>query len=639
MRRKILVVEDEFIVANDLSIMLGKAGYEVCDIADSVEEAREIITRQNPQMVLVDIYLKGKLTGIDLAKYLSDQQIAFIYLSANTNQKVLEAAKATQPYGFMVKPFRENDVLVSLEIAQYLHEQKMLTMRANEQMLQSALKDVLAEKIDWNERFLKIAKTLQPYLPFDYLAITTKDLATLPYNGICFLRTGFNDYQVVGINELMNISGLKKDQVLKLREVSDAYDNSLYYNDERFSECCKLDPSKRFVANTFGMKSNLMMSLPITGWPDLSFSFYSRKSNIYTNSHLTLVNKLNRPLSAGIEVALSTYNNLPRQENRQNPPAKGFDGLIGSSHLLLTALDHLTLVAPTESAVLLLGESGTGKERFAKSIHSRSVRQNKQFIVVNCAALPAQLVESELFGHEKGAFTGAVDRRVGKFEQASGGTIFLDEIGELPLESQAKLLRVLQEKEIERLGGKETVKVDVRVIAATNCNLEKEIASGKFRLDLYYRLNIFPIVLPALRDRKDDIPELAEFFMQKYAERAGKKEMSISQEALNELARYSWPGNVRELEHLIERNVLLSRGNLIDAISLPGVNNASPDPELIEKVKTIDDNEREYILSMLKKCNGRVSGPGGAAELLDVPSTTLNSKMKRLGITRKHVGS
>ncbi|MGY4384361.1 transcriptional regulator with GAF, ATPase, and Fis domain [Pedobacter sp. UYP24] len=295
-------------------------------------------------------------------------------------------------------------------------------------------------------------------------------------------------------------------------------------------------------------------------------------------------------------------------------------------------------MGPTETSVLLLGESGTGKERFAKPIQALSARSNKPFIVVNCAALPVQLVESELFGHEKGAFTGASDRRTGKFEQASGGTIFLDEIGEMPLKSQSKLLRVLQEKEVERLGGKEAVKINVRIIAATNCNLEKEVAAGRFRLDLYYRLNIFPIVLPALRDRKEDIAELAEFFLLKYADRVGKKELALSPQALNDLSAYNWPGNVRELEHLIERNVLLTRGNVIERIHLPLVKTETGTSNTDDRIKSIDDNEREYIISVLKKCNGRISGPGGAAELLGVPSTTLNSKIKRLGITRKFTG-
>lgn len=648
MSQRILIVEDEFIVANDLSFILEKAGYDVCGIADSVDEARGIIKQYKPQLVLLDIHLQGTLTGIDLAKELAEENIAFVYLSANSNQKILEQAKATNPYGFMVKPFREKDVLVSLQIAQYLHEQNMTTKRNNELLLQNSLNDIIGDSIDWDQKLLRIAKALQPHIPFDYLAIGMKNLGSIPYEGLSYLRLSFNEYQTIGIDELLNITGVKRNELLKLQEPADEDKRSAWYNDADFTKLIQQNPAKKLIAKTFQMASNLVMYIPVAGQPGFTFSFYSRKADAYNNKHLTLVNRLQRSLSAAIEGISGSEKSTSIRSVVREVPVKtesktGFEGIIGSSHLMLTALDHLSLVAPTETSVLILGESGTGKERFAKCIHQLSPRSKKQLVVVNCAALPTHLIESELFGHEKGAFTGAVDKRAGKFEQASGGTIFLDEIGELPLESQAKLLRVLQEKEVEKLGGKETIKVDVRIIAATNCNLEKEVAAGKFRLDLYYRLNIFPIMLPALRERKDDIPVLAEHFIEKYSAMAGRPKLTLSKQALTDLMNYSWPGNVRELEHLIERNVLLTRGNVIERMSLPGVVPSAiipADAVIIQngqKVKSIDENERDYILAILKKCNGRIAGPGGAAELLDVPSTTLNSKMKRLGITRKHV--
>ncbi|WP_114938398.1 sigma 54-interacting response regulator [Mucilaginibacter endophyticus] len=648
MSQRILIVEDEFIVANDLSFILEKAGYDICGIADSVEEAREIIKLNKPQLVLLDIHLQGELTGIDLAKELAEENIAFVYLSANSNQKILEEAKATNPYGFMVKPFREKDVLVSLQIAQYLHEQNMTTKRNNELTLQNSLNDIIGDSTEWDQKLLRIAKALQPHISFDYLAIGMKNLGPIPYEGSSYLRLSFNEYQTIGIDELLNITGLKRNELLKLQEAADEDKRSAWYNDADFTRLIQQNPAKKLIAKTFQMASNLVMYIPVAGQPGFTFSFYSRKADAYSNKHLALANRLQRSLSAAIEGIMKQADNVAiRPATKKEVPIKtesksGFEGIIGSSHLMLTALDHLSLVAPTETSVLILGESGTGKERFAKCIHQLSPRSKKQLVVVNCAALPTHLIESELFGHEKGAFTGAVDKRAGKFEQASGGTIFLDEIGELPLESQAKLLRVLQEKEVEKLGGRETIKVDVRVIAATNCNLEKEVAAGKFRLDLYYRLNIFPIILPSLRERKDDIPVLAEHFIEKYSAMAGRPKLTLSKQALADLMNYNWPGNVRELEHLIERNVLLTRGNVIERIMLPGIIPSSVTPaasvvSIGDKVKSIDENERDYILAILKKCNGRIAGPGGAAELLDVPSTTLNSKMKRLGITRKHV--
>jgi transcriptional regulator with GAF, ATPase, and Fis domain len=305
---------------------------------------------------------------------------------------------------------------------------------------------------------------------------------------------------------------------------------------------------------------------------------------------------------------------------------------------LLHVFDHISQVAPSDTSVLILGESGTGKEKIADCIHNLSPRKGKPFIKVNCAALPATLIESELFGHEKGAFTGADDKRTGKFERANGGTIFLDEVGEMPVGLQVKLLRVLQEKEIERIGGRDTIKVDVRIIAATNKNLEKEVADGHFRLDLYYRLNVFPVTLPALRDRKEDIPALAYHFMNYYNHKAGKKISGIAEKVLRKMMTYNWPGNIRELEHLIERSVLLAKGTVIEDILLPTVEKkdgiAVPEDN---SMKTIVENERDYIISVLKKCNGRIWGPGAAAEILNINPSTLKSKMKKLGIKKEYI--
>jgi transcriptional regulator with GAF, ATPase, and Fis domain len=266
-------------------------------------------------------------------------------------------------------------------------------------------------------------------------------------------------------------------------------------------------------------------------------------------------------------------------------------------------------------------------------IHEHSLRKGKPLIKVNCSALPASLIESELFGHEKGAFTGATDRRLGKFEQADKGTIFLDEIGDMPMDLQVKLLRVLQEKEIERVGGKETIKIDVRIIAATNHNLEKEVSDGRFRIDLYYRLNVFPIIVPPLRERKEDIPLLAEHFIKLFAKRNGKKIDNISENALKKLISYSWPGNIRELEHLMERTVLLSENNIVDEVTLP----VSAEAFVVQndrRVKTIEEVEIDHIKSVLHMCNGKIAGPGGAAELLGLPYSTLVSKIKKLGIKK-----
>ena len=332
-----------------------------------------------------------------------------------------------------------------------------------------------------------------------------------------------------------------------------------------------------------------------------------------------------------------------------------FDEIIGQSPALMDALEKVKRVAKTDTSVLIAGETGTGKELIARAIHSVSHRHNKPLIKLNCAALPSALVESELFGHEKGAFSGAISRRVGRFELAHGGTIFLDEIGEVPLDVQVKLLRVLQEREFERVGGTDSIKVDVRVIAATNRNLLKAIREGKFRDDLYYRLNVFPIALPPLRDRQGDVPLLVHFLVARFAARVGVRIESVGKATMERLNRYAWPGNIRELENVLERAVILSNGPTLEiepdvfaaataerAEAADSPNSlvresdhfiASGGPES-QPGETLESNERHHILAMLEKTGWVVDGPHGAAKILSLHPSTLRSRMKKLGIVR-----
>jgi DNA-binding NtrC family response regulator len=451
MGKKVLIVEDGFVEANNLRMILEKANFEVPAIATSYDDAIKCLQDKRPDLVLLDIFLKGKKTGIDVAHTLNEKSIAFVYLSANSNSTTLSAAKQTQPYGFLVKPFREKDILITLDIAHYLHEQK--------------------EKLRQRENFL------------------------------------------------------------------------------------------------------------------------------------------------------ATF-----------PKAATFTGIIGEGEALKRMLQLVQIVAPTDTSVLLLGESGTGKEGLADAIHYNSRRKNKPFIKVNCAALPPNLIESELFGHERGAFTGAGDQRIGKFEQAAGGTIFLDEIGEMPVDLQVRLLRVLQEKEIERVGGKGSISLDIRVIAATNKDLEKEVAEGRFRMDLYYRLHVFPIQLPALRERSEDIPLLAVHFVARFCTMHQLAPKSIAEKAIKPLLSYAWPGNIRELENVIERSVLLNPGNIIQHIVLPDKKVGAASLPNFQTVQTIEEMEIEHIKTVLERCKGKISGSGGAAELLSMPYSTLISKIRKLGI-------
>lgn len=309
-----------------------------------------------------------------------------------------------------------------------------------------------------------------------------------------------------------------------------------------------------------------------------------------------------------------------------------FEEIIGQTKAIRKVNRNIETVAPTDANVLILGETGTGKELVARALHNLSKRKSRALIKLNCAAIPSGLVESELFGHEKGAFTGALAQKIGRFELADKGTIFLDEIGEMPLDLQPKLLRVLQEGEFERVGGSRTFKVDVRVIAATNRNLEDAVRAGRFREDLYYRLNVFPISLPSLRERRDDIHLLVQYFVAKYGARLGKKIDQIPRKLLDQLATHAWPGNIRELENVIERAVIVSRDSALELGET-----LAPRPAITQEAPpllTLEELERSHISAILKLVGGRVSGDGGAADILGMKPTTLESRMKKLGVSR-----
>jgi formate hydrogenlyase transcriptional activator len=312
-----------------------------------------------------------------------------------------------------------------------------------------------------------------------------------------------------------------------------------------------------------------------------------------------------------------------------------FEEIVGSSEALRLVLRQVSKVAPMDSTVLILGETGTGKELIARAIHNRSKRSSRAFIRVNCAAIPASLIASELFGHEKGSFTGALQRRLGRFESADGGTIFLDEVGELPAETQVALLRVLQEREFERIGGNQTISIDVRVLAATNRDLSAAVAEGTFRRDLFYRLNVFPIRLPALRERVDDIQLLVEYLIDRYAQKAGKKIRNITKDTLALFQSYEWPGNIRELQNVIERAVILCDGETlsVDEAWLTPADTKSAVAS-VQLIPGLAERERQMIESALQDCKGLISGPTGAAARLGIPRQTLVSKITKLGINR-----
>jgi formate hydrogenlyase transcriptional activator len=335
---------------------------------------------------------------------------------------------------------------------------------------------------------------------------------------------------------------------------------------------------------------------------------------------------------------LEAENTYLQQEIKLN---NNFEEIVSTSQAFRKVLEKVEQVANTSATVLILGESGTGKELIARAIHSVSTRCKRPLVKVNCAALPANLIESELFGHEKGAFTGAVAQKIGRFELANSGTLFLDEIGDLPIELQAKLLRALQEGEFERLGSTKTIKVDVRVIAATNRDLKTSVSEKEFRADLYYRLNVFPIHCPPLRERKEDIPYLVNHFCKKYGAKFSKKVKGISKSALETIMHYDWPGNVRELENIIERGVIVSNGNALESgewlpsPSITSIPSTKKNDAKHQSAQSIQDVERQHIESVLIKTNWKIRGDNGAAKILNLNPTTLEARMKKLGISRQ----
>ena len=312
-----------------------------------------------------------------------------------------------------------------------------------------------------------------------------------------------------------------------------------------------------------------------------------------------------------------------------------FEEIVGSSQSLRNVLAAIDRVAPTDSTVLITGQTGTGKELIAHAIHRRSPRSGRALVKVNCAALPSELIASELFGHEKGAFTGALQQRIGRFEAANGGTIFLDEIGELTPEMQIALLRVLQEKEFERVGGNRTIQADVRVIAATNRDLQRHVAEGRFRADLYYRLNVFPIHAPSLKERIDDIPILVDYFISRFATRMGKRIRQIDRRTLEAFERYSWPGNIRELQNVIERGVILADSEVfrLEPGTLPKDSQNGSEAPTSESSDT-REQQKARIEAVLKETRGRIAGPDGAAARLGIPASTLESRIKTLKINK-----
>lgn len=398
-------------------------------------------------------------------------------------------------------------------------------------------------------------------------------------------------------------------------------------------------PERAYIESV-GILSCMLCPLVVRGTPYGFLAIGNRRRNAFSERDLAFAEQIGFHLSQAIAniTAYDEIRALKEQLEQENvylrdemTASVDFNQLVGESPALQKTLKAIEQVAPTDSTVLITGETGTGKELVAQAIHRLSPRKDKPLITVNCAALPPTLIESELFGHEKGAFTNAAARKIGRFELANGGTIFLDEIGELPIDLQAKFLRVLETQELERVGGTQPIKLNVRVLAATNVNIEQAAKQGLFRSDLFYRLNVFPIRIPPLRNRRDDIPMLARHFVKKFSERHRKTIRRIGTNTLKTLVAYDWPGNVRELEHMIERAVIVSQGPVLVIDELAPLPKSADGKE---SPRTLADAERTHIIQALSQTNWVLAGKQGAAARLGMKRSTLQHRMKKLGITR-----
>ena len=510
--------------------------------------------------------------------------------------------------------------------------------REKDKSFQLSINNALLNTSTKEELCLIMANLLNDQIPFNMMALRIWSGSGLLTDWLALKKErkkgGFRS-----INDQIS-----KEAALELR-ILEKDKNSLdklpgIFNADRFNELCDQFPIYAYAREFHNIRSVLRLSFQLSMGKSAHIIFSSEKTNAYTAKHLNILEHCAAQISLALDNLLA-FKQLKQEKiylEEEIQTEHNFEEIVGTSAGLREVLQKVSQVAPTGSTVLIQGETGTGKELIARAIHKLSPQKDRTLLKVNCAALSPQLIESELFGHEKGSFTGATERRIGKFELANESTIFLDEIGELPIELQAKILRVLQEKEIERIGGKNTLRIDIRIIAATNRDLLGMISTGNFRSDLFYRLNVFPIYIPPLRERKEDIPLLAMHFLQKASRKLHKNFERFTEESLNEMLAYRWPGNVRELEHVIERAVILAEGRIL---SVPIAQDSSlrVDREDLSRsrIKTLKELESEHILQVLRHCNGKVRGDDGAANLLDIKPTTLESRMKKLGIKKEFV--
>ncbi|SES74639.1 sigma-54-dependent Fis family transcriptional regulator [Hymenobacter actinosclerus] len=519
--------------------------------------------------------------------------------------------------------------------------------REQEKTMQLALSNALLHIKEREELFRTIAVEINWVVPCDYFGLRVREADSAVRTLVEFRKQPDGSFAPP---EERRYDGLP-DAAQAQQALAEVFVRPGVYGGAAFQELARRYTLLAYIEANYGTRSLLCTPLDAANESPTALILASGEPQAFTEEHLELMQTLLPQIRLALQnvLAFEQIDALRAQLERERTylideintaAAARLDDFVGGSAVMQQVYTRLAQVAPTDTTVLITGETGTGKELVARALHQLSPRRERALIKVNCAALPAQLIESELFGHEKGAFTGAVERRIGKFELADRGTIFLDEVGELPLDLQAKLLRVLQEKEFERLGGRRVIATDVRVVAATNRVLEQEVAAGRFRADLYYRLNVFEVRLPALRERPEDVEPLLRHFLERFTRQMGKPVRRLRERDLRALRQYSWPGNVRELEHVVEQAVIVSQGQFLEFQGFAAGPAAPATPatptEAGGPLKTLKVQERDHILAALHRTGGRVSGPQGAAVLLDINPKTLEARMKKLGIRREH---
>jgi formate hydrogenlyase transcriptional activator len=627
----ILLVEDNAGDARLLSEMLNKESPRNFSLThlDRMSEAIVHLAKGGVDIVLLDLGLPDA-HGLDSVRQAvaADPDVALIVLTGLNDDALAAKAIKEGAQDYVIKG-QIDDFAVSqfLRFAIERHRlQREVRKAAEKVMLQRVNTDMLSPNVDIRKLLPAMSASIGELLPHDFASIVLCEAYETAFRSH-FLEVGGSKPDD-SMNNVLSLNNSPAEAAIRTRKpvMLDQLDATPYATDTI------QDLTSR------GMRSGCWVPLFSQGNIIGSLMVGSRHEFAFTQQCEHILGQIASQISIAAEnvSVREVFEPSSRQRDQEIDSEADlalehdFENIVGDSPELKRVLKNIETVAPTDATVLLQGETGTGKELLARAIHQLSKRSGGAFIKLNCAAIPGGLMESELFGHEKGAFTGAIAQKKGRIELADQGTLFLDEVGELPMDLQPKLLRALQEREIERLGGTRPIPINIRLVAATNRDLAQMIAAREFRNDLYYRLKVFPILAPSLRDRRKDIPILVRYFVAKHSQRMGKTITDIRPDAMEALVRWSWPGNIRELENFIERGVILTRGSTLHVLlaELQQLEGSGSEPA------TMEEAEREHVLRTLRRAKGMIGGPNGAAERLAVKRTTLNSKLKRLGITR-----